>query len=61
MAIALTGYYKTNLSIIEKVLFAAGGVMLVMTKVHFVIIGAVFIALVYLMQKRKDKAALNSI
>lgn len=61
VAIALTGYYKTNLSIIEKVLFAAGGVMLVMTKVHFVIIGAVFIALVYLMQKRKDKAALNSI
>ncbi|WMJ78755.1 MULTISPECIES: TRAP transporter permease [unclassified Sedimentibacter] len=55
IAIALTGFFKTRMSIIEKVLFAAGGLFLVLTKVHFVAIGIVLIALVYMLQKRKEQ------
>lgn len=60
IAIALTGFFKTRMSIIEKVLFAAGGLFLVLTKVHFVAIGIVLIALVYMLQKRKEQKILKS-
>jgi len=60
IAIALTGFFKTHMSIIEKVLFIAGGILLVLTKVHFVVIGAVLIALAYTIQKRKEQKISSS-
>ncbi len=60
IAIALTGFFKTHMSIIEKVLFIAGGILLVLTKVHFVVIGAVLVALAYTIQKRKEQKISSS-
>ncbi|NYB73470.1 TRAP transporter permease [Sedimentibacter hydroxybenzoicus DSM 7310] len=60
IAIALTGFFKTHMSIIEKALFVAGGILLVLTKVHFVAIGVVLVALAYIMQKRKEQKILSS-
>lgn len=61
VAVALTGFFKTHLTIIEKILFAAGGILLVMTKIHYVAIGLIFIILAYFLQKRKSQAISSSI
>ncbi len=61
VAVALTGFFKTHLTIIEKVLFAAGGILLVMTKIHYVVIGLIFIILAYFLQKRKAQPISSSV
>ncbi len=61
VAVALTGFFKTHLTIIEKILFAAGGILLVMTKIHYVVIGLIFIILAYFLQKRKAQPISSSV
>jgi TRAP transporter 4TM/12TM fusion protein len=55
VASALTGYFSTNMSIITRLIFVAGGILLVTTNVVANLAGAVLLGLGYLMQHRKAK------
>ncbi|MEL7648833.1 MAG: TRAP transporter permease [Sedimentibacter sp.] len=49
----LTGFFKTNMSIYERLMFIVGGLLLVMTSTTTNIAGLVLIGAVYLIQKNK--------
>lgn len=53
VAAALTGYLKTHMSIIERLLFVAGGILMLMTGAQYVCIGAAMIVIAYLIQRNK--------
>jgi len=53
VASALTGFLKVHMNIIERLLFAGGGVLLLMTNPKYVVVGAVLIVVAYLMQMKK--------
>lgn len=54
VASGLTGFFKANMSAVERFLFIAGGVLLVMTDVKLVSIGAVLVVIEYIIQKNKS-------
>lgn len=58
VASSLTGYFKTHMSIIERLLFAAGGILMLMTGAQYVAIGTAMIVTTYLIQRKKF-ASLN--
>ncbi|MDF2676561.1 MAG: C4-dicarboxylate transporter [Bacillota bacterium] len=53
VAAGLTGYFKTHMKVIERLLFVAGGILLVMTDIKFVSIGAILVIAEFLIQKNK--------
>jgi TRAP transporter 4TM/12TM fusion protein len=55
VAAALTGYFTTGMSIIERLIFIAGGVMLVTTSMVMNLAGAVVLGVGYLLQRNKVK------
>ena len=55
VASALTGYFMSNMSIIERAIFLVGGILLVTTALKLNAIGAVAIAAVFFMQKTKSR------
>lgn len=52
-AAGLTGYFMTNMKIYERLLFVAGGILLVMTDVKMVVIGLALVLAVYVIQRNK--------
>ncbi|MCT4607283.1 MAG: TRAP transporter permease [Marinisporobacter sp.] len=55
VAAALTGYFKANMSIMERALFALGGILLVTTDYRLNAVGAIAIIGGYMIQKSKSK------
>lgn len=53
VASALTGFFKTHMSIIERLLFAAGGILMLMTSAQYVGIGTAMVVATYFIQKSK--------
>ncbi|WP_209510548.1 TRAP transporter permease [Sedimentibacter acidaminivorans] len=53
VAAALTGFLKAHMNLVERFLFAAGGVLMLMTNPISVGIGATMIVVAYLIQKNK--------
>lgn len=61
VASGLTGFFKTKMSNIERFLFVAGGVLMVMTKAYLVAIGLICISIVYIIQKKKSSVPQGAI
>ncbi len=55
VASALTGYFITNMTTIERLIFLVGGVMLVTTNIAVNGVAIIFLAVGYLMQKKNKK------
>jgi len=55
VASSLTGYFKTKMSIIERIMFLVGGILLVTTNLAANLFGIVLLAGVYIIQRSKDK------
>ncbi|QZY57262.1 TRAP transporter permease [Crassaminicella profunda] len=55
VAAALTGYFKANMSIMERLLFAIGGILLVTTDYRLNALGAIVIIGGYMIQRSKSK------
>ncbi|WP_129600674.1 TRAP transporter permease [Anaerophilus nitritogenes] len=55
VAAALTGYLRANMSMIERMIFAVGGVLLVTTDIRLNIVGIILLAGGYWMQREKVK------
>jgi TRAP transporter 4TM/12TM fusion protein len=53
VASSLTGFFKANMNMVERFLFAAGGILMLMTGVRYVSIGIVMVIAVYLIQRKK--------
>lgn len=55
VAAALTGYFTKNMNIAERLMFVAGGIMMVTTSLTFNAIGAaVLVAGIFIQRKKKD-------
>ncbi len=54
VASGLTGYFKTHMKSYERILFVAGGVLLVLTDIKLVAIGAILVVAEYIIQKNKS-------
>lgn len=55
VASALTGFFTKNMNIVERVLFVAGGIMMVTTSLTFNGIGAAVLAgVIFIQRKKKD-------
>ena len=59
VASALTGYFKTKMSIIERLIFLIGGVLLITTHLTSNLVGIALIVGVYIIQRSKDKKNFN--
>ncbi|TCO70174.1 TRAP transporter permease [Marinisporobacter balticus] len=55
VAAALTGYFRTNMSVLERLLFCIGGVFLVMPNIKWTAIGGVLMIAGYFIQVSKMK------
>lgn len=55
VASALTGYFITNMTTVQRLIFLIGGVMLVTTNLTANAVAVVFLAIGYLMQKKNKK------
>lgn len=58
VASALTGYFKTNMSIMERLLFGLGGVLLVTTDLKWNALGIILVAVAYFIQIKMKKKAM---
>jgi TRAP-type uncharacterized transport system fused permease subunit len=59
VASSLTGYFKTKMSIIERLAFLIGGILLVTTNLASNLVGIALLAGVYIIQRSKDKRNIN--
>ena len=59
VASSLTGYFKTKMSIIERLAFLIGGVLLVTTNLTSNLVGIALLVGVYIIQRSKDKSNFN--
>lgn len=59
VASALTGYFKTKMSIIERLVFLTGGILLITTHLTSNIVGIALLVGVYIIQRSKDNKILN--
>lgn len=57
VAAALTGYFSSNMSLADRILFIAGGIMMVTTSLMFNGIGAVLLVVGVLIQRKKKSTA----
>jgi len=59
VASALTGFFKAHMNIGERLLFAAGGILMLMTNAQYVAIGVVMIIVTYFIQRNKFSKSNN--
>lgn len=53
VAAALTGFLKAHMNLIERFLFAAGGILMLMTSLQYVCVGLIMIIVAYMIQRKK--------
>ena len=59
VASALTGYFKTKMSIVERIIFLIGGVLLITTNLTSNLVGIALLVGVYIIQRSKERKSLN--